>query len=43
MNNENKELIEDLFNTTYGWEELEELADDIKEWIKKDKHRYYNK
>jgi hypothetical protein len=43
MNKQNKELIDDLFNQNYGWAELEELSEDIKEWIKKDKKRYYSR
>jgi hypothetical protein len=40
MNKENKELIEELFNKNYGWIELEELSEDIKEWIEEDKKRF---
>lgn len=40
MNKENEKLIEEL-NENYGWIELEQLSEDIKEWIKKDKVRYY--
>jgi hypothetical protein len=43
MNKQNRELIEELFNTNYGWAELEELSEDILEWVKKDKKRYYSK
>lgn len=42
MNKRNKELIDELFNLRdYGWIELEQLSQDILEWIKKDKERYY--
>lgn len=40
---QNRELIEDLNqNKGYAWLELEKLAEDIREWIKKDKERYYS-
>ena len=42
MLKENRELIEDLNLRGYAWEELEQLSEDIKEWIRKDKVRYYN-
>jgi hypothetical protein len=44
MIKQNKELIDELFNLKgYGWEELEELSEDIKKWINKDKIRYYDR
>lgn len=42
MEQRNKELIESLLDS-YGWIELEQLSEDILEWIKKDKERYYNR
>ena len=43
MNKQNRELIKNLFNQGLGWAELEELSEDIKQWIEEDKRRHYGK